>query len=534
MGKIGFWEALSIGIGGMVGGGIFAVLGLTILLARGAAPLAFLIAGIVALLTAYSYAKLSVRYPSEGGTIEYLVRAFGGGITSGWLNVLLLASYVIMLSLYSYTFGSYLSSIFPGGESYLARSTLALVVIAAFTGLNMLGARAVGRSEDALVAFKVSVLLLFSALGALVASVARLSPNRWTPPLEIMAGGLVIFLAYEGFELIANTAHDVREPERTLPKAFYASVSFVMALYVVVAIVAVGNLTLNQVIQARDYALAVAAMPFMGEAGFILIGIAAAVSTASAINATLYGSARVSYIVARYGELPRSMGRIWHGAYEGLLVIAVLTAASVLSLDLEEISVAGSLGFLMVFASVNAAAYRLHRRLGSSKFMHVAGLVACIASAVVLAVRSYETSPVQLLIAFALIIGSGFVEVIYRTITGRSISEYVDWRLKEKLELVRSWGSWVDDFAKVVKEELEALEVHLVGSVARGETHRAHDVDLLVISERPLSSSEAASKADELASRMGLPKHHPVHLHFSRPEEKGIWLRKSVKSKRIA
>src|SRR5680860_351081 len=103
----GFWEIAAIGIGGMVGGGIFAVLGLAVQLSKGGTPVAFLLAGIVALITTYSYMKLSVRYPSRGGTVEFLYRAFGSGITAGGLNILLWISYVVMLSLYAYAFGSY-------------------------------------------------------------------------------------------------------------------------------------------------------------------------------------------------------------------------------------------------------------------------------------------------------------------------------------------------------------------------------------------------------------------------------------------
>ncbi|MEO1958124.1 MAG: amino acid permease, partial [Nautiliaceae bacterium] len=111
MRKIGFLEAFSIGVGGMVGGGIFAVLGLTIDLAKGAAPIAFLIAGLIALITAYSYAKLSVKFPSKGGSIEYIVKAFGNNLFSAIANNLLLISYVIMLALYASAFGSYASAL---------------------------------------------------------------------------------------------------------------------------------------------------------------------------------------------------------------------------------------------------------------------------------------------------------------------------------------------------------------------------------------------------------------------------------------
>ena len=112
-GKMGLWPVVAIGVGGMVGGGIFAVLGLAVQLAHGGTPLAFAIAGGVALLTAYSYVKLSLAYPGRGGTVTFLNRAFGRGRVTGTLNVLLWLSYIVMLSLYSYAFGSYGATFLP-------------------------------------------------------------------------------------------------------------------------------------------------------------------------------------------------------------------------------------------------------------------------------------------------------------------------------------------------------------------------------------------------------------------------------------
>jgi len=302
--KIGFWEAYSIGVGGMIGGGIFAVLGLTILLAKGAAPLAFLFAGIIALLTAYSYAKLSVRYPSEGGTVEFLVQGLGNNLLSAYLNTLLLASYIIMLALYAYAFGSYLSALLFHQEVELVKKAAILGVLALFTLLNFMGAYISGKSEDLLVFGKVAILLLFIIFGLLTGDFSKLSPEHYESPIKIVTGGLIIFLAYEGFELIANTAADIEDPKRNLPKAFYAAVLTTMTIYVLVAAVAVANLTYEEVERYSDFALAIAAKPFLGDAGFILIGIAALLSTSSAINATLYGGARVSYLVAKLGALP--------------------------------------------------------------------------------------------------------------------------------------------------------------------------------------------------------------------------------------
>ena len=109
---IGFWSAFSIGIGGMIGGGIFAVLGLSVTLSHGGTPIAFAIAGLIALVTSYSYSKLSVTFPSSGGTVEFLNQGIGTGVLTGGLNILLWISYVVMLSLYSHAFGSYGATFF--------------------------------------------------------------------------------------------------------------------------------------------------------------------------------------------------------------------------------------------------------------------------------------------------------------------------------------------------------------------------------------------------------------------------------------
>ncbi|MFW5915242.1 MAG: APC family permease, partial [Planctomycetota bacterium] len=213
-GNVGFWEVVAIGVGGMVGGGIFAVLGLAVKLAHGGTPLAFLVAGIVALLTAYSYSKLSVRYPSEGGTVEFINQAFGRGMVTGSLNVLLWLSYVVMLSLYSFAFGSYASSYFSGSTQVLVKHAGITGVILLFTVLNFIGSNVVGRAEQWIVAVKVSILLFFSVAGIWSIEASRIAPSNWVSAVPLLAGGMIIFVAYEGFELIANTAGDVKNRDR--------------------------------------------------------------------------------------------------------------------------------------------------------------------------------------------------------------------------------------------------------------------------------------------------------------------------------
>ncbi|MEJ2665999.1 MAG: amino acid permease, partial [Deinococcales bacterium] len=166
-GHIGLWETVAIGVGGMVGGGIFAVLGLSVDLAGGGAPLAFLLAGAVALLTATSYVRLTLSFPSRGGTVTFLNEAFGPGLLSGGLNVMLWLSYLVMLALYAQAFGSYGASFVAGPGHALVRHLLLSVALIAITALNVLGADVVGRAESVIVALKVAILLLFVAAGAL-------------------------------------------------------------------------------------------------------------------------------------------------------------------------------------------------------------------------------------------------------------------------------------------------------------------------------------------------------------------------------
>lgn len=420
--SIGYREAVSIGVGGMVGGGIFAVLGLAVQLARGGTPVAFAIAGLVALLTAYSYARLSVAYPSQGGTVSFLVRAFGTGIFSGGMNVLLWISYIVMLSLYAYAFGSYGATFLPASFQPIGKHLLITGSVLLISGLNLLSAKAIGKAEDLIVGLKISILIIFVGLGLWAVQPERLAPATWSPGLSLISGGMIIFVAYEGFELIANTARDVRNPRTTLPRAYYSAVVFVIALYVLVSVVAVGSLTLDQIAASRDYALAEAARPFMGQAGFSLIAVAALLSTASAINATLYGAARLSYIIAKDGELPEFLEqKIWNRPLEGLFITAGLTLIFANLSDLSSISTMGSAGFLLIFAAVNVANVRLADDTESIWQISALGAVACIGALFALLWQTVATSPRQILVLFAMIGLAFAIEFAYRKLRPREI-----------------------------------------------------------------------------------------------------------------
>jgi amino acid transporter len=422
--QIGMAAAVSIGIGGMVGAGIFSILGVVAHAAGNAMWLAFAIGGVVALLSTYSYAKLGAAFPSAGGAVHFLVKSFGDGILAGGLNLFMWAGYIISLALYATAFGGYAATFVTTTPSALLLKSLGVAAVVLLTLVNAFGARLMGRWETLIVAVKVAILVLFAAVGLCVIRPGYLSPELWPEAKSILFGAGVLFIGYEGFGLVTNAAADMRDPRKMLPRALYTSVILVIALYLAVSLTVTGNLSDYEIEQARDYALAEAAKPFLGQFGFRLIAIAALFSTASAINATLFGSANVCYMIARDGELPVGLSRTeWKGATGGLLLTAALVVVVMLSFDLSGIAMMGSAAFLLIYAAVNAGHLKVLKQTGASAVIVWLSLLTCLAMFAVLCVYTYQEQP-RALVALIVIAAASFaVEWAYRRWTGRRIKE---------------------------------------------------------------------------------------------------------------
>src|SRR5689334_3295081 len=207
-GAIGLTAAVSIGIGGMVGAGIFSILGVVAQAAGNAMWLAFAIGGAVALLSTYSYAKLGAVFPSAGGAVHFLVKGFGDGVLAGGLNLFMWAGYIISLALYATAFGSYAATFFTTTPSPLLLKSLAVGSVVALTLVNAFGARVMGRGETLIVAVKLAILVLFAAAGLFFVKPGNLSPAMWPESAAILFGAGVLFIGYEGFGLVTNAAAD--------------------------------------------------------------------------------------------------------------------------------------------------------------------------------------------------------------------------------------------------------------------------------------------------------------------------------------
>ena len=417
--KISLKDTISIGIGGMVGGGIFAVLGLAVSIAQGGTPLAFLFAGLLALITSYSYAKLSQKYPDRGGTVKFINQGFGVSIFSGSINNLLWVSYIIMLSLYASAFGSYA----PNLLSITSNITIdfhiyASGIIILATAINYYSIAVVGKIESYAVIIKLIILIGFIGVGAygLIGNpnLSQLAISNWESSVQLFAAGMVIFVAYEGFELIANAAPDIINPEKNIPKAYYYSVIFVIVLYIIIAIVTVGSLPFDTIATAEDYVLAEAAKPMLGKIGFTIITIAALISTFSAINASLYGGSRVNFEIAEDDELPHHFtSKLWNQPI-GLLITAIATLILVNILDLESISTAGSVGFILIFGIVNWVGFKCTKDTGSNKIIPISGCVLCLLALVILINQQYQSNLTGVLVSLGVIVLCFITEWIYK------------------------------------------------------------------------------------------------------------------------
>ena len=414
--------AVSIGIGGMVGAGIFSILGVVAQAAGNAMWLAFAIGGVVALLSTYSYAKLGAAFPSAGGAVSFLVKGFGDGIFAGGLNLFMWAGYIISLALYATAFGSYAATFITETPSALLLKSLAIGSVLLVTVVNALGAKIMGRGETIIVAIKLAILVVFAATGLWFIRPENLSPALWPQTQSILFGAGVLFIGYEGFGLITNTAGDMRNPRKMLPRALYTAVILVIVLYLAVSLTVTGNLSDAEIERAKDYALAEAAKPFLGETGFRLIAIAALFSTASAINATLFGSANVCYMIARDGELPTGLSRTeWKQATGGLLLTAALVVVVMLFFDLSGIAMMGSAAFLLIYAAVNGGHLLVLKQTGANATIVWLSLLTCLAMFAVLAVYTYEQQPAAIAALVGIAAASFAAEWGYRRLTGRTL-----------------------------------------------------------------------------------------------------------------
>jgi len=430
----GLWSAVFLGIGSMVGAGIFVLLGEAGAIAGNLVWISFILGGIIALLSGYSLAKLATAYPSRGGIVEYLVQCYGEGVFSGSLSVLFYLSAMVAIAMVAKTFGTYAAMMTIGVDSPLWVNSYAVGVLLLFMLINLAGSSLIARSENVIVIIKLSIIILFTVVVFFYIDPALLALKDAPPVMNVFSSVALTFFAYEGFRVITNTAEDMEDPGKLMLKAMTVAIVFVMVLYVAVTFAVFGNLPLPEIIKAQDYALAEAAKPVFGHIGFTIMAVAALISTASSINANLYAVTNVTYQMAKNGELPKVYQRnVWHSS-EGLVVSTVILIAFVLFFDLTEIAAIGSISILFIHALVHIGHLLKIGETKASKWLVYLAIVT-IAAAIILALN-YTSKHIPNVGYF---IAGGFVlafmiEIGLRLLTKRVIKKQTNTSLLKNVE----------------------------------------------------------------------------------------------------
>jgi amino acid transporter len=422
-GSIGIAAATAIGIGGMMGAGLYTLLGSAAGTTGVWLPLAFVVGGAVSFFSVYSYAHLGVRFPSRGGAAQFLVECFGDGLTAGGLNIFQFLAWVIAMALYAAGFAGYVLDLLPGDLPGWTAKPIAVGLILALVGVNLLGTRLVGRAQTVIIVFELLILGTFAAAGLSQTHVAHFEAGGGDGIIGIFFGAGLLYVCFEGFGVVANTAGDMADPRRQLPKAMYAALAIVLLVYVLVSTAVVGTLSLGSIAGAEGHVLDEAAKAVLGRVGWVAMGCAALVATASAVNATMFGDANLAFQVARDGELPRQFDRrIWLGGTGSLFAAAGLTAVFVVAFPLAAIGQMASLAFLIVYGMVSFGHLRIRHETGARTWMLVAAVALNAGLFLLLFIYTlYRGSWTTSATLLATLMISFAAEAAYRRRTGRRL-----------------------------------------------------------------------------------------------------------------
>ncbi|SFS14557.1 L-asparagine transporter [Microbacterium sp. cf046] len=395
-------QATFIGVGSMVGAGIFALLGAAGAVAGSAVWVSFLIAGIIAALQGYSFAKLGATYPSGGGILTFLSRGFGEGHLAGIGSWLFFTAGSIVVAMIATSFGGYASAVLTQNDAVWAK-VFAVALILVMSGLNTIGSTAVARVQSVIVVIVLVILVVFAVVTIANWDLSLLSPAGYPGVQEIIASVALTFFAFLGFGVITFTAKDLPNPARQLPKAIYFALAIATTIYVAVSLGVFGTLTADQVVEYGTTALAEAAKPTLGQAGYVLMVITALFSTTGAVNAGLYPSIGMSAHLASVGQFPPVFGRSVGRFPVGLIVMAALATVLVIGFDLNKIASIGSAVALLVFSAVSVAHLRLFTKTGASVIVLVIGLVATLGTFVVFCTTTLVDEPATAIALVAII-----------------------------------------------------------------------------------------------------------------------------------
>jgi len=376
--NLGLTELIAIALGGMVGGGIFTILGISVSMIGNLTPIAIIIGGLIASLAAYSYVKLGLYYRDEGATYSFFKKTYPKSHFSasaiGWFIIF---GYISTLALYAYTFSSYAISSTDFSDNIWIRKGIAIGVIGLFTMINLWSVNGMGKIEDLMVYTKLILLSIISIVlmqhgttdfGTFIGNMAHDAKNVGLFSILIVAS--LTFVAFEGFQLVINAVNEMTNPEKNIPRAIYSAISLAILIYVVISLGALFAIPTEDIIQNKEYALAAGAGNVLGKVGTNLVIIGAILATSSAISGTVFGSSRQMSIIAKDGYFPDLLAiRKNNSPQNAIIGMAVMASILILIGGLELILEFGSITFILVSLLMAVANYKIRDKTNSSQFL---------------------------------------------------------------------------------------------------------------------------------------------------------------------
>ena len=346
-------DAVSMGTGVIIGAGIFALTGQIAELAGPLFPIAFLVGAVVTLFSAYSYIKMSNAYPSAGGIAMFLHKAYGPGVVTAAGGLLMYFSMVINESLVARTFGTYTLQLFGVGEDSVLVPVLAVgLLIFAFL-VNISGNRMVGIFSFIMSLLKIGGIAIFGIAGLWISGFSfeavTATTTHDTSVTGFLAGVALAILAYKGFTTITNSGSEIVNPHRNVGRAILISIGICVVVYFLVAMAVSGNLSLTEIIQSKNYALAEAARPALGDSGLWFTVVLAIVATVSGIIASAFAVSRMLAMLTDMKLVPHShFGMPGNIQKHTLVYTIVLAMVMAVFFDLSRIASIGAIFYLLM------------------------------------------------------------------------------------------------------------------------------------------------------------------------------------------
>ncbi len=402
---LGLPELVAIALGGMVGGGIFTILGISVSMIGVFTPVAIILGGVIASLAAYSYIKLGVYYKDEGATYSFYKKTFPNSpFAASLIGWWVIFGYISTVALYAYTFASYAISTSDYANNEWARKGVAGLVIFTFALINVWSVKGMGKIEDLMVYTKLIILvgISFVLINSSETTLPILLQKHYDAEgginiLSILIVASLTFVAYEGFQLVINAVNEMEKPEKNIPRAIYAAIFLAILIYVVISIGAILAIPFEEIIKNKEYALASGAGSILGHWGTNLVILGALLATSSAISGTLFGASRQITVIAEDRYLPKFLTKRNNNIpVYAIISMAVFALMLVLIGSLELILEFGSVTFLLVSLLMAYANYKIRFLTGSSSVVTLLAFIGLMLGTILILFYEYSYQPNQL------------------------------------------------------------------------------------------------------------------------------------------